>query len=167
MKIIVLRIILIILIVMNFITTFGFSGQSGTESSGISSKVTLFILNIFGDYSEPLTEEQEQFVETAEHIVRKLAHFSIYAILGMLLMGLASTYEIKNKWQIGTSLTVGILYAGLDEFHQSFIPGRTAMVLDVLIDTAGIITGILIIFIITKIYNNYKRNKRTSKYDNI
>lgn len=163
MKTIIIRLILITLIFLNFAITFGFSGQTGTESSGISRKVTLLILNVFGDYDKPLTEEKELFVKNAEHIVRKLAHFSIYTILGMLLMGLASTFNISTAKRILTSLVGGLEYASLDEFHQSFIPGRTAMITDVLIDTAGIIMGILIIFGITKIYNNYERNKRTNE----
>mgnify|MGYP005790170019 CR=1 FL=1 len=152
MKIIILRVLLVVLIFINFVVTFGFSGQSGTESSGVSRKVTLFLLNIWGNYDEPLNEEQEQEVQNIEHIVRKVAHFSIYALLGFLLMGLASTYNICNKKKIILSLIVGILYASLDEFHQSFIPGRTALVTDVLIDTAGTTTGIIIMWLIIKFY---------------
>lgn len=159
MKLTITRIILIILILLDFIIIFNFSNQNGLESGGLSKKVTTFILNIFGDYEEPLTEEQEVIVEKAEHIIRKIAHFSIYALLGLLLMTLAETYEITNKKRILLSLLIGIFYASLDEIHQSFIPGRTAAFTDVLIDTAGVLTGILTIFIGLKILKRRRLRK--------
>ena len=44
----ILKVIFIILIFATFVVTFGFSGQEGTESTGISRTLTLYILNIFG-----------------------------------------------------------------------------------------------------------------------
>lgn len=163
MKITIVRIILVILILLNFITIFGFSEQDGVHSGGLSRKVTLVILNVFDDYNEPLSEEQEVQVENVQHVIRKLAHFTIYAILGLLLMSLAETFDFTNKKRIILSLLVGILYASLDEFHQSFIPGRTAAVTDVLIDTAGVITGILFIFLVLKIIQSKRKKKKTNK----
>ena len=78
-------------------------------------------------------------------------------------MSLAGTFDFTNKKRIILSLLVGILYASLDEFHQSFIPGRTAAVTDVLIDTAGVITGILFIFLILKIIQSKRNKKKTNK----
>ena len=46
---------------------------------------------------------------------------------------------------------VGVLYAISDEIHQLFVPGRTGCILDVGIDTLGIITGIIIFMIFIKI----------------
>lgn len=161
MKITIIRIILVILILLNFITTFCFSEQNGVQSGGLSRKVTLTILNVFGDYNEPLSDEQEVQVDNVQHVIRKLAHFTIYTILGLLLMSLAETFEFTNKRRIILSLLIGILYSSLDEFHQSFVPGRTAAVTDVLIDTSGVITGILIIFLGLKIIKN-RRNKKCS-----
>ena len=162
MKITIVRIILVILILLNFITIFSFSEQDGVKSGGLSRRVTLVILNVFGDYNEPLSEEQEVQVENVQHIIRKLAHFTIYAILGLLLMSLAETFDFTNKKRIILSLLVGILYASLDEFHQSFIPGRTAAVTDVLIDTSGVITGILFIFLVLKIIQSKRKKKKTN-----
>ena len=163
MKITIVRIILVILILLNFITIFSFSEQDGVQSGGLSRRVTLVILNVFGDYNEPLSEEQEVQVENVQHVIRKLAHFTIYAILGLLLMSLAETFDFTNKKRIILSLLVGILYASLDEFHQSFIPGRTAAVTDVLIDTAGVIIGILFIFLVLKIIQSKRKKKKTNK----
>ncbi len=161
-KLIIIRIILSILILINFITIFGFSEQNGEQSTGLSRSITLSVLNTFDDYNEPLTEMQEAQVLNVEHIIRKLAHFTIYTILGLLLMSLAETFDFTNKKRLLLSVLIGFLYACLDEFHQSFTPGRTPLFTDVLIDMLGVIVGSLIVLICVKIIQN-KRNKKLMK----
>lgn len=161
-KLIIIRIILSILILINFITIFGFSEQNGEQSTGLSRSITLGVLNTFDDYNEPLTEKQEAQVLNVEHIIRKLAHFTIYTILGLLLMSLAETFDFTNKKRLFLSVLIGFLYACLDEFHQSFTPGRTPLFTDVLIDMLGVIVGSLIVLICVKIIQN-KRNKKLMK----
>ena len=70
-------------------------------------------------------------------------------------MGLMTKTKIKEKWRILITVGLGIIYAILDEFHQSFSPGRTPKITDVYIDTLGIILGVLLILLITKIYKKY------------
>ena len=161
-KLIIIRIILSILILINFITIFSFSEQNGEQSTNLSRNITLDVLNTFGDYNEPLTEKQEAQVLNVEHIIRKLAHFTIYTILGILLMSLAETFDFTNKKRLLLSVLIGLLYACLDEFHQSFTPGRTPLITDVLIDTSGVIVGSLIVLICVKIIQN-KRKKKMKK----
>lgn len=141
-KIILIRIIFFLLIIVHFSIIFRFSNQNGEDSGELSRKVTIFVLDILGQDEKIIEQEQ---IENIEHIIRKLAHFSIYMILGILLMGLMCTYKTKNIKRLFISMFVGILYASLDEFHQSFTPGRTALVTDVLIDTVGVIIGTIMI----------------------
>lgn len=161
-KLIIIRIILSILILTNFIAIFGFSEQNGEQSTSLSRNITLDVLNTFGDYNEPLTETQEVQVLNVEHIIRKLAHFTIYTILGLLLMSLTETFDFTNKKRLLLSVLIGFIYACLDEFHQSFTPGRTPLFTDVFIDTLGVIVGSLIVLICVKIIQN-KRNKKLKK----
>ena len=91
-----------------------------------------------------------------ESIIRKIAHFSIYAVVGFLLMGLLSTYKIKDKWRIIITIIIGILYAMSDEFHQSFSPGRTPKITDVCIDTLGVTLGAVLVIFIKIIYKKIK-----------
>ena len=161
-KLIFTRMVLSILILINFIAIFAFSEQNGEQSTSLSRNITLEVLNTFGDYNEPLTETQEVQVLNVEHIIRKLAHFTIYTILGILLMSLAETFDFTNKKRLLLSVLIGFIYACLDEFHQSFTPGRTPLFTDVLIDTLGVIAGSLIVLICVKIIQN-KRNKKLKK----
>ena len=72
------------------------------------------------------------------HYVRKCAHFTEYFILSLLLLrGIRGQNRgIKLAWAL-LAIAIVACYASLDEFHQSFVPGRTPAVTDVIIDTSG------------------------------
>lgn len=155
MKTHVFRVIMTVLLICTLFTIFRFSSQNGTQSKGISTKVTEFILSFSQKYQEADTKEKTQIRNRTNAIIRKVAHFSIYTLLGFLLMGLMTKTKIKEKWRILITVGLGIIYAILDEFHQSFSPGKTPKITDVYIDTLGIILGVLLILLITKIYKKY------------
>ena len=81
--------------------------------------------------------------------VRKLGHISEYAILAILLWrALRSGTNLRIKMSllfVAVWLACGIFAAG-DEFHQSFVPSRTASLLDVMIDLSGAFIGLAICF---------------------
>src|SRR5690606_6415601 len=81
------------------------------------------------------------------HIIRKLAHFSIYFILGALVYRalIKSGYDKKTCL---VSFLICVAYAISDEFHQLFVPGRGCQAKDVLIDSAGS----LIAIVLSKLY---------------
>ncbi len=79
-----------------------------------------------------------QFLEEAHFLVRKAAHFSEYALLAFLwFRALADGQRHDVVRAIGLSFAICALYAVTDEFHQSFVPDRTASPVDVLIDSSG------------------------------
>jgi len=78
---------------------------------------------------------------TIHLIVRKLAHFSEYAILGVLA---ARAFRASPRWFLISAVLV-VVYALLDEYHQSFVPSRTASVFDSFIDMAGGISALIFI----------------------
>src|SRR5882762_6350 len=74
--------------------------------------------------------------------VRKCAHLTEYAILGLLVWrALRRPFRNDTRpWQwshVRLALLIVILYAASDEFHQTFVPSREGSVWDVLIDTSG------------------------------
>lgn len=80
-------------------------------------------------------------------ITRKLAHFTEYAILAFFAVRAFRTSprpSIANRWFL-ISLALVVVYALLDEYHQSFVPSRTGTIYDSLIDIAGGLTALLII----------------------
>ncbi len=72
------------------------------------------------------------------HVIRKSAHFTEYFILSLLVLHAlrAGTRDFGLRWALIVIFIVAG-YAALDEFHQSFVPGRGAAVTDVMLDTAG------------------------------
>jgi len=76
------------------------------------------------------------------HIIRKCAHFIEYFILSLLILrGIRAGRRGTRLAWAATAILLVAGYAALDEFHQSFVPGRTAAVSDVLLDTTGGITA--------------------------
>ena len=136
------RIITLILIIIWMIVVFCFSNQTAEQSTKLSE-------GIAQKTSKSLKIENNKQKNT-ETIIRKIAHFALYALGGILMYEHFKTYNIKGKNKIIFSQITGSLYAVTDEIHQIFIPGRSGEVLDVFIDSLGIIAGILLIIIINK-----------------
>lgn len=158
MKINILRATLIVLLITQMWVIFGFSGQNGEESGSISRKITEAVTKNISSVQNLEKEEKEKVLKKIEHIIRKLAHFSLYAVIGFLLMSLMSTYKLKQKNRILVSCSIGLLYAISDEIHQAFIPGRGPQIADVGIDFSGVVVGILISTLIIKILISRKKS---------
>ncbi len=117
-KLIILRIVFIVLMIANMAIIFSFSADDG-ESSGRKSRIIMeFIAKVINQ------EDNEAFIKTGEHIIRKLAHFAIYASLGVWIMLTFNTFNISNKKKLLISLLIGLAYAITDEIHQSFSPRK-------------------------------------------
>jgi VanZ family protein len=79
-------------------------------------------------------------MQAVHFAVRKSAHFVEYCFLAMLLWRLVHFdpgWAACRSWDFLIALLLAVLYAASDEFHQSFVPGRTASLRDVLLDTCG------------------------------
>lgn len=75
-------------------------------------------------------------------LVSKLAHVTEYAILGWLVQWARGGRTLRRVWW--QSWLIAVLYAATDELHQSFTPGRTPTVTDVIIDSFGAAIGLAI-----------------------
>jgi len=81
----------------------------------------------------------------AEFMLRKLAHLTEYAILGALLLLLLYAVFRRGRWLTPTAVATVFLFAVSDEWHQSFVAGRTPLPEDVMIDTLGACIGALLV----------------------
>lgn len=111
---------------------------SDMNSLYIVEVINQFLLSVFGPGS----------VTISNFIVRKSAHFIEYMVLGILFFKYFFTGE-KLKTVMFTAFLWGLGYSISDEIHQIFVPGRTAKVMDVLIDSTGIASGLLLICLFT------------------
>lgn len=134
----------IILVIIWMIVIFMMSSFDANTSSNQSNFIVDIIVNIFNIRN----------IDILSFIVRKLAHFTEYLILGILVYNLIHSYNKK----VIVGIVICILYAVSDEIHQLFVPGRSCQLLDIFIDSMGSIMGIsLLIFI------NYIREKIKNK----
>ena len=90
-KLKVLRVIFFILMILTCIVIFCFSNQDGEESKGVSGRVIRKVIDIFPGTKNKTEEEKIQITEKLQLLVRKLAHFTIYTILGITSSGFINT----------------------------------------------------------------------------
>ena len=83
-------------------------------------------------------------VASIQLVVRKCAHLTEYAILAALLYRALHLIQQRVGRTFLVSFFIAAVYAALDEFHQSFVASRTGSPMDVLIDCAGALAGVLI-----------------------
>lgn len=121
---------------------FFFSMQNGRESKSLTVKSIDTFVSI-----SPIKENTKKkniMIDLLINPVRKCAHFLEFMILGVLIL-LCIWETKKSNHSVKIAFILCLLYACTDEFHQLFIPNRTARVLDIFIDTLGALTGILLV----------------------
>ena len=132
---------------------FFLSHQPAMESNQLSSGIIKRIYDII----KMIAPDIRLDLESLNHIIRKLAHFGVYLILGILIAN-GLIYNKKSRINaILLALLICILYAISDEIHQIFIPGRSGQVSDVLIDSLGGLVGIVLLDLL-------RRRKRREVY---
>ncbi len=151
-----IKVLKIILILIWMIVVFNFSNENGAKSSNTSRKVTEVVVKTI---TKRDIQKDESLMESVEKVIRKLAHYSLYAIGGILIISYVNTEtkaKDKNK-KILYSVIFGAGYAITDEIHQFFVSERSASAFDVGIDTLGIVTGIIIYLIVIKLFESNKK----------
>lgn len=142
----------------------GFIFSMSAEPAEVSSKtsggtIELIFKIIYPGFNDMSDSEQAVIIEENQHLVRKLAHFSIYAILGML-SSVASVNTFKNKpLKVIVPPFVGIFYAISDELHQTLVPGRSGQISDVLLDSVGVVVGCSLIMLTVIVFKRRKIKK--------
>lgn len=155
--------LLAVLLMMALI--YWFSAQNADTSSGLSGGICMKLVR-FADRFFGLGMDRESirhFAELIETPLRKCSHFLEYLLLGMAVethFSIAENIFFANRETeedktggadsgrirriIFFAVLFSMLYACTDEFHQIFVPGRACRAADVLIDTAGALTGAVI-----------------------
>ena len=116
---------------------FNFSAQKGEESSQLSQGVSKILYNFLS--SLPGVKLELSFFH---NFLRQAAHFFVFFVLALLLLNAFRLSGLSFNSSALYTLLIAVIYAALDEYHQSFVPGRTAELKDVFVDSLGIISGI-------------------------
>ena len=128
---------------------FSFSAQNSEASSESSDSVVETVIKYFDRNFDSLTEtEQAARCEQLSFYIRKAAHFSAFAVLGVLTASAVSRHTASLKLTAVLSEAICVLYAVSDEIHQYFVPGRACRLFDIGVDSAGCTLFILITLVI-------------------
>jgi VanZ family protein len=134
---------------MVFISIFSMAGFSSINTSRFIGPLLLWL---FPDISEAR-------LASIHLLIRKAGHVTEYAILAFLLrrafVTSTKSFMQRNWFELG--LVIIVCYALLDEFHQSFVPSRTASLYDSAIDVVGGLTVLLIFKLCDKRIGREKR----------
>lgn len=140
---------------------FYFSSMPSSKSDEQTSFVISLLNNLFGiETSQWELVEKFGILQSIDFFVRKTAHLTEYAVLGVLsflsFKELSLMFQRRRLFQMSASLLFCLVYAASDEIHQMFVPGRSAMVRDVLIDFCGSVIGVGVCLIIALIYDKIR-----------
>ncbi len=151
------RIILLILIFLNLGTIFFFSHQDAVTSTAVSSAVSRQLEIRTPDYEERNQGEKNSLHVRTQKSLRQGAHLLLFFTLSVLFLLFCFTFPMQ--WYLSVLCTVffGFLCAIGDEFHQSFVPGRTAQWSDVVHDMQGVVLGVILISLIFGLISTVKK----------
>lgn len=103
-------------------------------------------------------------VAMVHFFMRKAGHFTEYAVLAFLAwraFSNSSKVFFREHW-FALTLFLVVVYSLLDEFHQSFVPSRTASVYDSLIDIAGGLTALMLAKLFARRAERVRRDATTT-----
>lgn len=121
---------------------------SAERSGGIAGVIApLFVWN----FDELDSAEREEILSDIDHVVRKIAHFCLYATLGALFTSASFWYSRTWIAHLLLPTLFGTLYAASDEIHQMFVPGRGPLFSDVVLDSCGVLAGVLFVIAIARV----------------
>lgn len=134
------------LTVATLVMIWRFSAQDSSEtmvlSGGLAWRVWQWLESVVEKWGGELS------LLGVEAVLRKLAHFGVFMLLGV---GLTGIFVWQRKVPVVVIVVlIGVVCAAIDELHQSFVPGRNPAVFDVLIDTLGVCVGMGVVMLVTR-----------------
>jgi len=133
-----------VLVLMWMAFIFFLSSQPAQDSDKLSRSVARNIL-VIGEKTGILehgTSEKTELVNALNKKLRNIAHASVYTVLSMLFLNAVHGTRIKGLKSYLFAFLFCVFYACTDEFHQSFVPGRSAQFFDLVLDCTGAAAGI-------------------------
>ena len=148
------QIFYIALIIIWMAVVFAFSNEPAEKSSKASGSITEKVVQAITKDNKKITQSQKDTIET---VIRKCAHFTLYAIGGILIANFINTTGTSNKYLIIYSILFAFAYAISDEVHQLLVPGRSGEIKDIVIDTAGATCGVMIFKSLVNVKNRRRK----------
>lgn len=140
------KIIYSILLISMMTLIFMFSNQEAVKSTKVSDGlIERTIGNIYKIFDKNVDDKKLTEIKSIYAFpIRKLAHVTIYFILGILSILFINEFNIIDKNKIIIAFLICLLYSISDEIHQLFVIGRSGEVRDVILDSCGSFIGIIL-----------------------
>jgi len=153
------RSIISLLLIFQMVFVFIMSSFGSDSSSAQSAQIIQVLRQVFPNLNNTSHLDVSSFV----FIVRKTAHFTEYAILGILFsLFFRQFFPQKNGSRYFIlAILFSFFYACTDEIHQLFIPGRSGQFTDVLIDTLGASFGCLLLVLFRHLRKAWRARHRS------
>lgn len=136
------------------VTIFRLSGMNSNSSNGASTgiveKAIIKVLDATNEAgitdSHPDDEKLAKAASLINAPLRKIVHAAVYFVLALLLLAISRVIFGSKKYLLSCAIVILLcfLFAMTDEYHQTFVDGRTGQMMDVMIDTAGACVGALL-----------------------
>lgn len=158
------KFIFILLLIMSMGAMYYFSSQDGDTSSGQSQMA----IDVVQDVRDKVTLKDENLIKVKDKVlnylkqynkstlVRKGAHFSIYALIGGFMMIVIYLFSNQVIFSACISFALTFMYAVFDERRQLSVPGRGGSLRDVFIDSSGAMLSIIILSVIFLVFKGLK-----------
>lgn len=129
---------------------FTFSSQNGEVSGDLSYRVSYKIVQV-AEVADQVVDlgiepgNTDYYAEKIHYYVRKAAHMTEYFCLAVAVAFPFYVYGLRGFPLLLVAGAICVGFAGLDEYHQSFVDGRGPSLRDVGIDSIGIFFGIMVV----------------------
>lgn len=145
---------------MIFLLSAESASASAHRSHGIVRAVAEFIAGLF---QKETAAEKAALIKTLDFLIRKIAHFSEFGLLGVLSSFTLLLYRFSVKIRLLLASSICLAAAVGDEIHQIFVPGRSCEIRDMLIDFSGGLCGILLVALAVFLVLRRRRKKAVKK----
>ena len=160
------RILCVVALVLT-VAWVGFIFSNSLKSGVASNNQSSTVHTVVNEVAQAMGAKEE----ISHATIRTSAHFSEFALLGVLLcldialltaLSPAASLSRQHAYLLLT-LPACLLIAGIDELLQRFSPGRAMQLIDILVDSAGTLCGMLVFCAVFAILFAVKHRKPSSK----
>lgn len=132
------------------------SSENGAETAKTSGEIAEKVATVVTHEPKP----DVQVVNKIDFSIRKIAHFALFFVLGILVYGTLTMFKIKWFWLAIITFGICCIYAFLDEWKKQFIQGRHFQLDEAALNMCGAFAGIVVVLIVKLILHrrSVKRN---------
>ena len=153
------KVIKLVLVILWMGLIFLFSNDTGKISTEKSDGFIIRMVEIISR-RELSESEKDKWTTCLVKPVRKGAHLSVYLVLGILIVSFVIEFMPIGYKANMLAIGLSFIYACSDEVHQYFVPGRSGMFSDVVLDTIGASVGVLLVVLVVRMCKRREQKER-------